>query len=111
MKLMTKEIEAKLKPLYHYENTGQAPIAVVKFFDPTGSWTWYVAEGQKQEDGDWLFWGAVDGFEFEYGYFTLSELQHAKDGCLGLQSLPIERDLYFKPTPISELMQKSSHHV
>lgn len=106
MKLMTKEIEASMKQLYHYEKTGEPAIAAVKFFDPTGSWTWYVAEGEKQEDGDWLFWGAVDGFEFEYGYFTLSELVHAKDGCTGLQSLPIERDLHFKPTPISELMQR-----
>ncbi len=103
MKLMTKKIESKLKPLYHYEKSGEAPIAVLKFFDPTGSWSWYAAEGQKQDDGDWLFWGAVDGFEFEYGYFTLRELQHAKDGCTGLQSLPIERDLHFHPTLLSEL--------
>ena len=103
MKLMTNEIETTLKPLRYYENSGEKALAAVKFFDPTGSWTWYAAEGQKQDDGDWLFWGAVDGFEFEYGYFTLSELQHAKTGCIGLQSLPIERDLYFKPTPLSEL--------
>ena len=105
MKLMTKEIETKIKPLRHFETSGEKPIAVVKYFDPSGSWTWYVAEGEKQEDGDWLFWGAVDGFEFEYGYFRLSELQHAKDGCTGLQALPIERDLYFSPTLLSELKQ------
>ncbi len=103
MKLMTNEIEATLKPLYHYENSGEKPVAVLKYFDPTGSWSWYAAEGQKQEDGDWLFWGAVDGFEFEYGYFTLNELQHAKDGCRGMQALPIERDLHFNPTLLSEL--------
>lgn len=104
MKLMTLEIQRTLPPLYHFEKTKTPPVATVKFFDPTGSWTWYVAEGAKQEDGDWLFWGAVDGFEFEYGYFTLSELEHAKDGCRGIQALPIERDLYFKPTPLSQLM-------
>ena len=106
MKLMTQEIQTTLKPLYHYEKSGEEPIAVLKYFDPTGSWTWYAAEGQKQEDGDWLFWGAVDGFEYEYGYFRLSELQHAKDGCTGLQALPIERDLHFKPTLLSELRNK-----
>ena len=111
MKLMTKEIESKLKPLYYFEKSGEEPIAAVKFFDPTGSWTWYAAEGQKREDGDWLFFGAVDGFEFEYGYFTLNELKHAKDGCTGLQALPIERDLYFSPAPLSELMNKSSQHI
>ena len=107
MKLMTKEIEAKLKPIYHYEKSGEEPIAVLKYFDPTGSWSWYVAEGQKQSNGDWLFWGAVDGFEFEYGFFTLDELEHAKDGFTGLQSLPIERDLYFKPTLLEDLQNQT----
>lgn len=100
MKLLTPEIERNLPPLYHFENTKTSPVATVKFFDPTGSWTWYVAEAQKQPDGQWLFWGAVDGFEFEYGYFTLYELEHAKDGCKGFQALPIERDLHFTPTPL-----------
>ena len=103
MKLMTKEIEKKLPPLYHFETSGKEPVATVKFFDPTGSWTWYVTEGQKQDDGDWLFWGAVDGFEFEYGYFTLNELKHAKDNCKGIYALPIERDLYFHATPLHQL--------
>jgi hypothetical protein len=103
MKLMTREIECILPPLYHFETTQTPPIATVKFFDPTGSWSWYVAEGKKQDDGDWLFWGAVDGIEFEVGYFTLFELQHAKDGCKGLQALPIERDLHFTPAPLKEL--------
>ena len=106
MKLMTKEIEQQLPALYHFENTKTPAVASVKFFDPTGSWTWYVAEGQKQDDGDWLFWGLVDGFECEYGYFTLSQLEHAKEGCKGLQSLPIERDLYFTPTPLKELLAR-----
>jgi hypothetical protein len=83
MKLMTKDIEKKLPSLYHFEKTRTDPVAMVKFFDPTGSWTWFVAEGQKQDDGDWLFWGLVDGFESEYGYFTLNELKHAKDSCKG----------------------------
>jgi hypothetical protein len=101
MKLMTKEI--KLPPLYHFDKTGTEPVAVVKFFDPTGSWTWYAAEGEKQPDGNWLFWGAVDGFEFEYGYFTLHQLEHAKDGITEpLRALPIERDLHFTPTPLAE---------
>ena len=107
MKLMTQEIEQKLPPLYHFETTRTEPVAMVKYFDPTGSWTWYVAEGQKQEDGDWLFWGAVDGFEFEYGYFTLNELKHAKDNCKGIYALPIERDLYFHSTPLSQLKRQA----
>ena len=106
MKLMTKEIENKLPSLYHFETSSTEPVATVKFFDPTGSWTWYVTEGEKQGD-DWLFFGAVDGFEFELGYFRLSDLEHAKDGCRGLQALPIERDLYFHPTPLHQLKSQA----
>jgi len=42
----------------------------------------------------------VDGFEKEIGYFRLSELKSVK-GALGL---PIERDMYFKPKTLRELM-------
>ncbi len=45
-------------------------MVICKFFDPTSQWTWYVIEGQKQEDGDWLFFGYVIGVVAELGYFT-----------------------------------------
>ena len=77
-------------------------LAIVKFFDPTGSWTWYAVEGARNPDGDYLFYGLVCGYERELGYFHLSDLEHAKDGIKGLQGLPIERDLYFKPKRLSE---------
>jgi hypothetical protein len=68
----------------------------VKFFYPDFSWTWYALEF----DGDDLFFGLVDGFEKELGYFRLSELldNHGKFG------MEIERDLYFTPCPLSTLM-------
>jgi|ERR1017187_2286521 hypothetical protein len=96
MKLLTKEIEKKLEKskLYSGEKN-KFPSVIVKFFDPTGSWTWYATEGEKQEDGDWLFFGLVDGHEPELGYFSLNELKHCKDGLRGLKALPIERDMYF----------------
>jgi hypothetical protein len=49
----------------------------------------------------------VDGFEKELGYFSLSELQNAT-GHLGLK---IERDLYFKPTTLEELLQPEIFQV
>lgn len=106
MNLLPEEAKKVLPKLYHYEETKTPPVAVIKFFDPTGSWTWYAAEGQ-EEDDDFIFWGLVDGFEAEYGYFSLNELQHAKDGQRGLSALPIERDLYFHPTPLKELYDKA----
>ena len=76
------------------------PIGFVKFFTPDSNWTWYATEGS-EEDGDFVFFGYVCGFENEFGYFRLSELQEAR-GPLGLA---IERDLYFEPTPLSKLRQ------
>jgi Protein of unknown function (DUF2958) len=52
------------------------------------------------------FFGAVSGIEFELGYFSLSELEQTT-GPLGLH---IERDLYFKPTPLSEIRKQYDRH-
>ena len=96
MELLTEEIKGRLPKLGAQDGKDPQEVKVVaKFFDPTGSWTWYVTEGEQREDGDWEFFGLVRGFETELGYFTLSELQHAKDRLTGLQALPIERDLHF----------------
>jgi hypothetical protein len=78
-------------------------MVYVKYFDPTGSWTWYALEGEEAEEGDFLFFGYVVGFEAELGYFTLGQLKTAKQGITGLQRLPIERDLYFKPCLLSKI--------
>ena len=96
MELLTEEIKGRLPKLGAQDGKDPQEVKVVaKFFDPIGSWTWYVVEGEQREDGDWEFFGLVRGFEAELGSFTLSELQHAKDGLTGLQALPIERDLHF----------------
>ena len=71
------------------------PLVRAKFFYPDFSWTWYAIEF----DGDDLFFGLVDGFERELGYFRLSELM-ANRGKIGLE---IERDFYFRPCPLSEV--------
>lgn len=109
MKLLTEEIKKKLPKLGVTSNQA-APVAVVKFFDPTGSWTWFVIEGQEQEDGDWLFYGLVHGFEKELGYFRLSELEHCKDGQTGLKALLIERDLYWQPKTLQEIAPELFTH-
>lgn len=95
MKLMTKEIENKLKkyPLYSQDGKGMDAIVTAKFFNPYGAGTWYVTEGEKQLDGDWLFFGYADVLEGELGYFSLSELESIRP-FRGMQSLGIERDKY-----------------
>ena len=97
MKLLTKELEAKLPPLYANDGKGDEALALVKFFTPDSSWTWYATEYDPVER---VFFGLVDGLEKELGYFRLDELESVK-GPLGLS---IERDIYFEPTRIKELL-------
>lgn len=72
------------------------PVARVKLFDPTGSWTWYVA-GYDPETR--RAFGMVDGFEREIGDFDMAELVEYR----GRFGLPIERDLWWTPTPLAEV--------
>ena len=55
-----------------------------------------------KEKSDFIFFGLVAGLEIELGYFSLSELQNA-GGSLGL---PVERDLYYQPKSLKELMEQ-----
>lgn len=96
MKLLTKELEAKLPPLYSQDGKGYEAIALAKFFTPDSNWSWYITEYDPVER---VCFGLVEGFEKELGYFSLDELESIK-GPLGLA---IERDIYFEPTKIKEL--------
>ena len=100
MQLLTTELRVQLPKLYAQE-TVEDPIVYGKFFTPDSNWTWYVTEGD-EDDGDFRFFGYVVGFEKEWGYFVLSELESAR-GPLGL---PIERDLYFEAQPFSRVSAK-----
>ena len=71
------------------------PIALVKLFDPTGGWTWFVA-GYDRESR--VAYGRVIGEADEYGDFSMAELVQIR----GQFGLPIERDLYWEPRPLSE---------
>lgn len=95
MKMLTKADMKALPSLRSTENQ-KDPVAVVKFFNPVGSWTWYATEFDAAT-GE--FFGLVNGHEMELGYFTLAELQ-AYRGPLGLG---IERDLHWTPTPLSKI--------
>jgi len=70
----------------------------VKFFTPDSRWTWYVTEGESEQEDVRLF-SHVVWVESEWGYVMLSELEAAR-GPLGLR---IERDLYFTPQPFSKV--------
>ena len=114
MKLLTKAICNKTPMLYSQEKVAN-PMVVAKFFTPDSNWTWYVIEASKvllrdgivehfpmteyQEGDDVLFFGLVQGFETELGYWYLSDF----DGVKGPLGLPIERDLHWKPTSLQEV--------
>lgn len=109
MQLMTQELEQKLKnyPLYSQDGKGDKAEVVIKYFNPVGCGTWYVLEGEKQENGDYLFFGYVELLEGEYGYFSLRELENLKiplkiNGRI-VDTMGIERDLYSELRTIGEM--------
>ena len=98
MKLLTKELLKKLPPIGHSIETKEEPQAIVKWFTPDSNWTWYVAE-YDPENG--MCWGLVDGFEKEFGFFTIDEIQKLK----GPLKLPIERDMWFEKCNLNSLVK------
>ncbi len=94
MKLLTKEIEAKLRR--NSRERPEDPKPVVKLFTPDAGATWLFTE---LDDEDIAF-GLCDlGMGFpELGYASLTEIKSIR-GKLGL---PVERDRWFQATkPLS----------
>jgi Protein of unknown function (DUF2958) len=94
--LLPVRLAKSLPPIGATEAQGLDALARVKFFTPDGQWTWYASEF----DGADRFFGFVVGFEPELGYFSLAELKGIRGGL----GLPVERDRWFKPTPLRQLM-------
>lgn len=95
MKLLPKDVE-DLLPGIGTTEAHPDPLVLVKFFDPCGSWTWYATEFDPVRRE---FFGLVRGLEEELGYFNLDELSSVKNRL----GLGIERDLHWKPTPLSKV--------
>lgn len=98
MKLLTKEILAKLPKIGSTDGQGDNAIAQVKFFSPVGGSTWYITEF----DGNDEMFGFVRlndwNDDAELGYISLSELESVKLGF----GLKIERDMHWAPKKLSE---------
>lgn len=99
-KLMTKELIEKMPALYSQEEKGLDAVAQVKFFSPYSGWTWYATEF----DGEDIFFGYVEGFDGELGTFSLAELDSVTVKFLGVEVPAVERDLYWTPRPLKELV-------
>jgi hypothetical protein len=98
MTLLPKSLRNTLPPLYATEDQPD-PLVQCKFFTAWSRWSWYILEF----DGEDTFFGWVEGFEGEYGYFSLAELL----SVVGPYGLRVERDLYFEPQPMSQVSQRA----
>jgi hypothetical protein len=47
-------------------------ILQARFYEPSSNWVWYLTEYDPNEN---LAFGYVIGFEQEWGYFSLTEMQ------------------------------------
>lgn len=93
-RLLPDDLRARIPRLYASEHHPD-PTVWLKWFTPDAAWTWYVLEF----DGADLCFGLVDGRELELGYFSLAELLAVRGPC----GSPVERDIFFEPTPLSQL--------
>jgi len=101
MKLVTKKILKKAKPLHSTDGVFPKDI-LVKYFHPTSRWTWYATEF----DGADRFYGyvvsGIDPSFDEWGYFSLEELLSVKGAFDGWRYLGVERDLFFEDRQIDK---------
>ena len=77
---MNDEIQAQLPPLYSNEEQGIEAKAPVKYFHALSGWTWYASEYDPENE---RFFGLVNGFELELGYFSLRELVVCQTSIVG----------------------------
>jgi len=98
--LLPFSLEEILPALYATEDIPiEQKIVYAKFFVANSCWTWFVLEGEWLDNHeDFTFFGLVHGFEKEYGYFSLDELE-----SVGITKplYRIERDLHFVSTLLS----------
>lgn len=117
MKLLTKEIMKRIPKLYAQDGKGDDAVIHVKFFDPSGSWTWFATEASAvfydgedtryekltpenvEAADDVIFFGMVHGFEKELGNFSLNELKSVR----GRFNLGIERDMHFGTKTLGDI--------
>lgn len=93
-KLITKDLLKKFEkyPIGSQDGKGMDAKVLVKFFGGSAA-TWLITEASPTEDGDYELYGyaTLDGYDWEWGYVMLSDLQGLRFPPFGL---PIERDMY-----------------
>lgn len=85
------------------------PRPVVKLFTPDASATWLITEAYEEANGDLRIYGLCDlgHGSPELGYVMLSEIEKIYGGL----GLPVERDLYFKPSHRLSYYTRMARHA
>jgi hypothetical protein len=92
---------------HDFEHKGEDQMVVAKFFDPMGSWKWYLMNINPEFDPNSTdlharedyAWGIVKGNYVETGSFSMVELQ-----TLVLPfGMGIERDTSFRPMTATDV--------
>lgn len=96
MKLLTKAIIKRLPLIYKADDD---TVVAVRLFAPWSNYTWYIWEYDPENR---LGFGLTVGLEKELGYVDFSELE----AIVGPAGLKIERDLYYKPETVPELLKR-----
>ena len=97
-KLFPKKLAEDLPKVGEQEGNKDPNVHAVFYF-PLSGWTWFATEGKPLED-DILFFGYVIGFEREWGYFSLSELE-----SVDVSGIKVCRDEYHQSKRLSECLQ------
>ncbi len=86
----------------NYDESGKAKDHRfhVRIFNPAGRWVWYVTDW----DGQDICFGLVEGFEREWGTFSLRSLSME----YGLFGIGLEVDVSFSPVPYAAVLTQEA---
>lgn len=95
-KWLPSEIREILAQEYRKPDEEKTHLALVKYFNPYGSGTWWVSEYDDEYE---RFFGKAEIQFKELGYMSEQEMRQIKAPPFGL---PLERDLWFEPKPLED---------
>ena len=88
MQLMTKELQVGLPKLYDTEKTEVGnKIAYIRYHEINSGWEWYLMEYNPDTK---IAFGYVVGFDREFGYFSIEEMEQIDTIMLDEKFTPIK---------------------
>jgi hypothetical protein len=105
MELLPQRIRKQLPPLGSTNGQGDNAIVYASLFAPGTTFDWYITEFDSEDTCFGYVYNAATPEMSELGYFSLSELESISDPN-NIKLRPIECDVYFDPTPLSEVKKE-----